>query len=232
MPQKIIFKKLSEKEIRDKLYGEYTLINFYKSDQKKKAATLNDTRQEKQKKEILKQEIGLIKHEIEDAKKAFLKMDRQKKDLDKKITSSSTSALSQRKISFSNSILNSISFLRISLKFTFALIAIIFLLYLIPLLYKNLPLTVKTDRPSKQENSKKGFTIQVAEYERFPEANNLIAYLKNKGFQAHIFTTESRQGRQRYRIYVGVYQDEAGAQGILNRLRSEENFSDAFVRQR
>lgn len=232
MSQKVTFKKLSEKEIRDKLYGEYTLINFYKSDSKKKAVTLKDTKEEKQKKEILKQEIGTIKHEIEDAKKAFLKMGRQKKDLDKKIASPGVLALSQKKISFSSAFLDFLSFLRIALKFTFVLLAAVLLLYYAPSIYKNLSSTIKMDKPSREESFKKGFTIQVAEYERFLEANNLIAQLKNKGFQAHIFTTESRQGRPRYRIYVGDYQDASSAQGILDRLRREENFSDAFVRQR
>lgn len=226
------FKKLTEKEIQSKLYGEYTMIDFYNSGVKRnipKEKPININK----KREAVEQELGLIRHEIEDTKRAFLKIDKEKKGLDKKISDVKFSAgFEKLNIFFAGVVNYFIIFLRGMARFAFVLILILVLLFVIPTLIKNIPSNLRMDSKTKIISSQKGFTIQVAEYDRFPEANQLITNLKNKGFQASVFTAESQRGKPRYRIYVGLYQDASSASGLLERLKSEEKFSDAFIRQR
>ncbi len=226
------FKKLTEKEIQSKLYGEYTMIDFYNSGvsrntPKEKPININ------KKREAVKQELGLIRHEIEDTKRTFLRIDKEKKSLDKKILDVKFSAgFEKLNIFLAGLVSYFISFIRGMAGVAFILILMLVLLFIIPAVIKNMPSDLKTGSKTKDISSQKGFTIQVAEYDRFPEANQLITNLKNKGFQASVFTSESKLGKPRYRIYVGLYQDASSASGLLERLKSEERFSDAFIRQR
>ncbi|MBM3252679.1 MAG: SPOR domain-containing protein [Candidatus Omnitrophica bacterium] len=236
MMQKKAFKKLSEKEIQNRLYGEYSMIDFYKSEEARKKITTSDTKEERQKKETLKQELGLIRNEIEDTKKTFIKMDKEKRNLGKKIVALDVSLLNEKRlISLNNFSKLFNSFLVIfkgMMKFAIVFITVPILFFTISMISKHFLSNLKASSKSSRINLQKGFTIQVAEYERFPEANQLITYLKKRGFQANIFTAESKQGKPRYRIYVGLYQDNTSAYGLLERLRKEEKFSDAFIRQR
>ncbi len=76
------------------------------------------------------------------------------------------------------------------------------------------------------------YTIQVAVYDVKPIADQALSYLQELGYSAFMVETPRRDGRARYRLYVGqfVTKEEAGLEKA--KLAADPNFSDAFVRFR
>ncbi len=227
MGKKKEFKELKEKDIQQRLYGEYTLIDFYKTTKHKiDVPHHHDTKEDKERKKHLRKEIGEIKHEIEDAKKAIEKMKREKANLNHE--QAVDSPLGFPPMDFTV-IANLIHGIRKNYKAIILILAIGALLFFTPKIFKSFKGSDGANIPGAPEVR---YVVQVAEVESIPDANRLMDSLKGKGFDVDLFATVSKKGIPRYRVYVGSYKKYSGAKPLLNKLKTKENFTDAFIRKR
>lgn len=114
-----------------------------------------------------------------------------------------------------------------------ALLFIIILIIAITYLSKIFSIKTTTPKsPTEQVVTKKPYTIQVAIYENSEDADSIVDSLNKKGFRAYIFKSISSKGKTHYRIYAGEFDTTQEAATTLDRLKTEENYQDAFVRFR
>jgi len=74
------------------------------------------------------------------------------------------------------------------------------------------------------------YTVQVAVYDVKPAAVQALARLQDMGYSAFFVEYPRRDGRARYRIYVGRFVTKTEAELERGRLTSDPRFCDAFVR--
>ncbi len=75
------------------------------------------------------------------------------------------------------------------------------------------------------------YTVQVAVYDVKSSADQALSYLQELGYPAFLVeSSRRRDGRPRYRIYVGQYVTKQEASLEKAKLTGDKNFSDAFVR--
>lgn len=77
------------------------------------------------------------------------------------------------------------------------------------------------------------FTVQVAVYDSQLKAGEALARLKELGYSAFLVSSPRRDGRVRYRIYVGQYVTQEEARQEQLRLAGDprlSHYGDAFVR--
>lgn len=77
------------------------------------------------------------------------------------------------------------------------------------------------------------YAIQVASFILPEDADRLVARLKEKGYPHARRADENVSGHGiRYRVNVGVFNSRDAADALLQRLRTQENYADAYVRRR
>ncbi len=76
------------------------------------------------------------------------------------------------------------------------------------------------------------YTIQVAVYDVKPIADQAFLYLQELGYSAFMVEAPRRDGRERYRLYVGQFVTKEEANLEKMKLAADPKFSDAFVRFR
>lgn len=79
------------------------------------------------------------------------------------------------------------------------------------------------------------YTVQVAVYDGSVMAGRAEAFLKELGYDAFLVKSPRRDGRMRYRVYVGSFVTKEEARLENNRLAGDprfRDFKDAFVRVR
>ena len=74
------------------------------------------------------------------------------------------------------------------------------------------------------------YTVQVAVYDVRPIADQALGLLQELGYPAFLVELPNRNGKPRYRIYVGRFVTKEEAQIERAQLASDQRFSDAFVR--
>ena len=74
------------------------------------------------------------------------------------------------------------------------------------------------------------FAIQVASYGNPMDAERLVDRLRSRGYPSAYQTNEEVPGvGMRFRVKVGFFPSKSSAEGVLNRLVTEENLIDAFI---
>ena len=76
------------------------------------------------------------------------------------------------------------------------------------------------------------YTVQVAVYDVKQSADRALAWLQQSGYPAFLVEASRRNGKPRYRLYVGSHVTREEAQMELQRLTSDPRFADAFIRIR
>lgn len=74
------------------------------------------------------------------------------------------------------------------------------------------------------------YTVQVAVYDVKSLAQRSLDYLQGLGYHAFLMDIPRRDGRPRYRIYVGRFVTKEEAQMEQARLTADPRFTDSFVR--
>ena len=74
------------------------------------------------------------------------------------------------------------------------------------------------------------YTIQVAVYDVKPMAQQSLNYLKELGYSAFLMDIPRRDGKPRYRVYVGRFVTKEEAETARARLSADPRFTDSFVR--
>lgn len=74
------------------------------------------------------------------------------------------------------------------------------------------------------------YTVQVAVYDVIQPAYQALQHLQQRGYPAFIVEVPRKDGKPRYRIYVGRYVTKTEAAQERLKLTSDTWFSDAFVR--
>jgi cell division septation protein DedD len=69
------------------------------------------------------------------------------------------------------------------------------------------------------------WTVQVSSFRSRALADELLARLSAKGFDAYLVSVTTDEGRVRHRVRVGGYASRAEAERVAGQLRSERNLS-------
>ena len=96
-----------------------------------------------------------------------------------------------------------------------------------------LPLSSRGLQASPAAGDLTPYTVQVGVYDVQPMAQRAVSYLKGLGYDAFLVGLRRRNGRKRYRIYVGSFVTDEEASLERSRLASDvrfQSFKDAFVR--
>jgi cell division protein FtsN len=89
---------------------------------------------------------------------------------------------------------------------------------------------VTTDQTDAKD-ANKAWRVQVNAYPDEQSAKQLVDRLKNKSYNAYV--TEAKQkGKTWYRVSVGKYSSREEADKVLESLKSNENFANAFATSR
>lgn len=87
-------------------------------------------------------------------------------------------------------------------------------------------------RTAEGPKSPQLYTIQACVYEDKSGAEKRAAQLKDKGFLAFLVETKSSKGRSLYKICVGEFASAKEASPVLVRLQTEERLKDSYLRRR
>ncbi|MGB9715574.1 MAG: SPOR domain-containing protein [Thermodesulfovibrionales bacterium] len=72
------------------------------------------------------------------------------------------------------------------------------------------------------------FTVQAGAFSKPFYANYLLYYLTQRGYDAYMITSETKDGKKLYKVCVGRYTNLSEAESVANRIRSTEVF-EVFV---
>ena len=98
------------------------------------------------------------------------------------------------------------------------------------------PATAGPSGPIASENQlakQKAYAVQVCTYEREEDARQLVGRLARLNFSPFYRRTASTLDKARYEVFLGREKTYANAKALLNQFRRTEpfrNFSDAFIR--
>lgn len=202
-----ILKKLTEKEIHDRLYGKIRGIG-------QKISMRNVIKKsESSAMESPKEELASVKAELVKVRSA------QQHSFYHKARAYYTKNINWRPIAFIGACL-------------LILTVIIISFILIKMPAQKYSASPEASIASTAKGQAKPYTIQVAVYDKKDMASLLMNSLKKEGFDAFIAESVSSKGNTRYKVYVGEYQtsNEAVAQETLEKIKSKDQFRDAFIR--
>ena len=74
------------------------------------------------------------------------------------------------------------------------------------------------------------YTVQVGAYDVRPPAEHTMVYLQEMGYPAFLVDSSRRDGKRRYKLYVGQYRTKAEASLQREKLLADKKFNDAFIR--
>lgn len=77
------------------------------------------------------------------------------------------------------------------------------------------------------------YTVQVAVYDIKNRADQTVVYLGNLGYESFLIDAPRKDGRPRYRVYMGSFVTQEEADQVRARLEADprfKDFKDAFVR--
>jgi hypothetical protein len=83
------------------------------------------------------------------------------------------------------------------------------------------------ERTEKPILPKSFYTIQVCVYEKEKDAQRLVNELKQKKFDAYLYSTSSKS-KTKYRVYVGKFSSEKKA--LITQKNLRKYFKDSFIR--
>lgn len=200
-------KVLSESEIQDRLYGDYV----GRRREPKPTVTISAARPTPQPgaestpwtgTEILSQELLHLRREL-------LTLRQERERLEKELSRRSSSPAQSGPIW--NLLGKGVGF--------FLLLGLI-----------GYPLGVRLLQASPTGPEPSPYTVQVAVYDLRPAAERALTYLKDLGYPAFLVELPRRDGRLRYRIYVGQFVTKEEGSLEQERLTADPRFKDAFVR--
>lgn len=93
-----------------------------------------------------------------------------------------------------------------------------------------MPLGFRLLQASPVGNELSPYTVQVAVYDVKAPAVQALARLQEMGYSSFFVETPRKDGKARYRIYVGRFVTKTEAELERERLTSDPRFRDAFVR--
>lgn len=232
-------KVLTEKEIQEKLYGDYVRPpedSRIAAQRKAREQLAKEKDAEYLKRKGVEEELEKLRAELEQTQREISRISKEKRSLERslsKVMSEKEAELHARpKVTIASS----------RTIFNVAVKIIITLLMLLVIVVASVKLiSLRANRGQiKQEPAIIGerelalpYTIQVCVYEKKDEAESLVSDLEKKGYPAWLVSRTSPKGKIYHNIYIGRFATKKEASNFLDSVKDKEifkEFKDSFVK--